>query len=147
MNNKTPQVYQGRCQCGDVSYEVEGKPEVVAHCYCQECQRGSGGGHTTGAMFRVDSFHLTGQVSKYEYISDNGNKVSRFFCPRCGSPIFGQNSGMGAYLTITLGTLKKSSDFKPEVAIFTRNRKKWDIVDKTILMFEAQPNWKPDDDT
>lgn len=132
--------------CGTVQYEVKGDPKVVAHCHCQECQRGSGAGHTTGAMFPVDDFHLTGQVSEYKYLSDNGNEVTRVFCPACGSPIFGQNSGMKEFLTITLGTLNDSSDFEPEVVVFTRNREKWDAMDETLLMFEAQPNWKPDDE-
>ena len=41
----------GRCLCGECSYAIEGQPVVVAHCHCRDCQRLSGAGHTTGAMF------------------------------------------------------------------------------------------------
>ena len=131
--------------CGAVHYEVKSQPIIVAQCYCENCQRGSGAGHTTGAMFSVDDFNLKGETSEYKYLSDNGNEVTRVFCKMCGSPVFGKNNGMEGYITITLGTFDDSSNFEPEVAVFTRNQKKWDTIDKKIPMFEAQPDWKPDD--
>ena len=147
MNPKTSMIHRGSCQCGAINYEVEGQPKVVAHCHCENCQRGSGAGHTTGAMFSKVGFQLTGKVSEYRYKSDNGNVVTRVFCPACGSPIFGRNSGLKGYLTITLGTMDDSSGFEPEVVVYKCNRKKWDAMDETLLAFEAQPNWKPDDDS
>ena len=91
IENKS-RVHRGGCLCGAVRYEAEGEPVVVAHCHCEDCQRRSGAGHSTGAMFAADRFRLTGQVAEYKLMSDNGNEVTRVFCPACGSPIFGRNS-------------------------------------------------------
>ena len=138
-------IHRGGCLCGAVRYEAEGEPVVVAHCHCKDCQRGSGAGHSTGAMFKADKFRLTGRVAEYKLISEHGNVVTRVFCPACGSPILGRNDGMQGYVTITLGTVDDSSDLEPQVAIFARNRRPWDTMDESLAIFEAQPGWKPGD--
>ncbi len=96
-------------------------------------------------MFPVDRIRLTGHVAEYKLKSDHGNEVTRVFCPACGSPILGRNSGMKGYLTITLGTIDESSEFEPQVVVFARNRKPWDAMDESLPTFEAQPNWQPGD--
>jgi len=145
MENKSMQVHKGGCLCGAVRYQAEGPPVVVAHCHCTACQRGSGAGHTTGAMFSLVGFHLTGQVSDYKYKSDNGNEVTKVFCPVCASPVLGRNTGMEGYVTLPLGGLDDSSSFKPQVVVFMRNQKPWDNVDNHLPSFDGQPNWKPED--
>jgi hypothetical protein len=144
LEKKLP-IHSGGCLCGAVRYEVEGPPLVVAHCHCNDCQRGSGTGHSTGAMFPADTMRLTGPVTEFTVKSDNGNQVTRVFCPACGSPVLGRNSGMEGYLTIALGTLDDSSGFEPQVVVFARSRKPWDIMDESLPTFDAQPNWKPGD--
>jgi len=137
--------YRGGCLCGAVRYEVVRPPIVVAHCHCENCQRGSGAGHSTGAMFSDQGFVLAGLVGEYKYQSDNDNLVTRAFCPTCGSPIFGRNTGMDGFVTLTLGSFDDSSEFKPDVAVFARSRKPWDIMDETLPTFDTQPGWKPGD--
>ncbi len=143
---ETPiQVYQGGCQCRAIRYEADGPPIVVALCYCEACQRGSGTGHTTSAMFPADKFRLTGPIAQYSYIADNGNQVVRVFCPTCGSPVYGRNSGTTDYVSLTLGTFDVPFGFEPQVAIFTHNRNSWDAADDRVIAYERQPDWKPDD--
>jgi hypothetical protein len=111
----------GRCLCGDCSYEIVGDPIIVAHCYCLDCQHLSGAGHTTGAMFAEDGIRLIGTPASYALTSAGGNTVTRLFCGRCGSPLFGKNTGMPGVMTVTLGTLDSSAGLKPEVAVFARD--------------------------
>lgn len=138
-------VHNGHCLCGKVRYTVRGDSVIVAHCHCDDCQRLTGSGHSTGAMYAVESLSLEGEVSEYELISNNGNRVTRVFCPSCGSPILGKNSGMEGFATLSLGTMDDSSDLIPEVTVFARNRKPWDAMDESIPAFDAQPGWKPRD--
>ncbi|MBA4173404.1 MAG: hypothetical protein C0511_12355 [Hyphomicrobium sp.] len=60
MSERSSLVRNGRCLCGAVTYDVVGPPVVVARCHCIDCQRGSGAGHSTGAMFPIDRFRLAG---------------------------------------------------------------------------------------
>ena len=133
----------GRCLCGACGYEVQGDPVVVAHCHCQDCQRLSGAGHTTGAMFPEAQVRLWGPVATYALASDAGNQVTRGFCATCGSPLFGKNSGMQGFMTMTAGTFDRPDDLTPQVAIFARSRRTWDHVDPAVASFEAQPAWTP----
>ena len=34
--------YQGRCLCGEVSYDVLDKPQMAGICHCKNCQRQAG---------------------------------------------------------------------------------------------------------
>jgi hypothetical protein len=137
------QVHTGRCLCGAVRFELAGAPVIVAHCHCQDCQRLSGAGHATGAMFPTARFRLEGAVSEYTLRSDAGNEVTRVFCPACGSPILGRNTGMPGFVTVSLGLVDDSAEFEPAVRIFARNRKPWDGAPEDLPTFEAQPSWKP----
>lgn len=136
----------GRCLCGGCAYEVGGEPVVVAHCHCLDCQRLSGAGHTTGAMFPEAQVRLLGEApAVYELESAAGNTVRRLFCGTCGSPLFGMNSGMPGFMTVAAGTLDQSDDLAPQVTIFARSRRAWDAMDGAVATFEAQPDWTPAD--
>jgi len=144
MTKQKMPIHQGGCHCGSVRYQATGKPVIVAHCHCRDCQRLSGAGHSTGAMFAVENFQLDGRLSEYTLDADNGNRVTKAFCPTCGSQILGRNSGSTGYVTVSLGTLDDSSALQPQVSIFARNRQPWDIMDEKIATFSDQPGWKPD---
>jgi hypothetical protein len=146
MERSDDTIHKGGCLCGAVRYEVVGKPVIVAHCHCEHCQRGSGAGHSTGAMFPVSRFSIQGAVSEYVIPSEDGNAVVRVFCPRCGSPIFGRNTVTTGHVTISLGTLDDSSDLAPEVVVFASNRKPWDVMDESLMTFETEPKWTPPPD-
>ena len=135
----------GRCLCGRCSYEIEGEPVVVAHCHCLDCQRLSGAGHATGAMFAQGGVTLTGEPAAYQLKSEAGNTVTRLFCGTCGSPLFGKNTGMPGFMTVTLGTLDDPNLLEPGVAVFARSRRTWDMMDINLPAFEGQPAWKPED--
>jgi hypothetical protein len=138
-------MWTGRCLCGGCSYEIEGEPTVVAHCHCLDCQRLSGAGHTTGAMFAEPAVRLSGSVGTFELVSEAGNTVTRLFCATCGSPLFGKNTGMPGFMTVMAGTLDKPDDLVPQVAIFARSRRPWDVMDTELATFDAQPAWQPAD--
>ena len=135
----------GRCLCGACSYEIDGDPIIVAICHCTDCQRSSGAGHSTGAMYAEASIRLFGEPASYERQSDAGHRVTRLFCPTCGSPLFGKNVGMPGVMTVTMGTLDASDGMLPDVAIFTRSRRDWDRPNPALQCFESQPDWKPKD--
>ena len=135
----------GRCLCGGCSYSIEGDPVVVAHCNCRDCQRLTGAGHSTGAMFAEVGISLTGSVALFSLLSDAGNTVTRLFCSACGSPLFGKNTGMPGFMTVSLGTLDDPNVLTPQVAVFARTRPDWDSIDSSVESFDAQPGWKPSD--
>jgi hypothetical protein len=133
----------GRCLCGACALAIEGEPVAVANCHCLDCQRVSGAGHTTGAMFPAAGVRIEGPAAAYALASEAGNTVTRRFCARCGSPLTGENSGMPGFVTVALGVLDASDDLRPQVAIFARSRRAWDPADPSVQSYDAQPEWKP----
>lgn len=138
-----PSPRTGRCCCGAVTYEIDGDPVIVAHCHCADCQRLTGAGHSTGGMFATEQVRVTGPVATFELRSEADRAVTRSFCPRCGSPLFGQNAGMPGFMTVSIGTLDDPDSLTPQVAIFARSRRAWDHVDPALPSFDAQPSWGP----
>jgi len=136
-------VLRGRCLCGKVSYEIDGEPTVVAHCHCRDCQRLTGSGHSTGAMFPVQRIRVRGEPSEFRLAADSGNTVTRSFCGACGSPLFGRNTGMEGVMTVCVGTLDDPGAVTPQVTVFARSRNHWDAFDAALPTYEAQPSWKP----
>lgn len=98
-------------------------------------------------MFASDGVRLDGPVKTFELTGESGSTVTRLFCADCGSPLFGRNSGMPGFMTVSLGTLDDPSGLSPQVAIFARSRRTWDVMDPALATFPAQPAWKPADGT
>jgi hypothetical protein len=138
-------VIRGGCLCGTIRYEIEGDPVIVSHCHCTGCQRISGAGHTTGAVFPATAVTVRGQTSEYRLDSSADSVVTRTFCPRCGSPLFGRNDRMPGFTTVTAGTLDDPDAVLPRAAIYARSRRRWDVMDPSLPTFDTQPDWKPED--
>lgn len=133
----------GRCICGEVSYAAVGQPTVVAQCHCEECRRLSGTGHSVGAMYPAEAVTVTGILRTFRYESKNGSEVTKASCASCGSPIFGSNTRLPGYLTLTLGTMDVDAGLQVEVVIFEADKRHWDQLGQDVTTFAGQPNWSP----
>lgn len=136
--------YHGKCLCGEVTYVAVGPPVIVAQCHCEECRRLSGTGHTVGAMFSSNSVSLSGKLSQFSYLSDNGSQVTKAFCVICGSPICGKNTRIPDHLTLGLGTMDDAEGLDIKVVIFQRDKQHWDQLGRDVISFATQPDWKPE---
>ncbi len=76
--------YEGSCQCGAVSYEVDIDLENTITCNCSRCQRmGFVLAFTSG-----DNFHLkSGENELSEYLFNN-KAIRHLFCKICGVESF-----------------------------------------------------------
>ena len=43
--------YTGSCLCGSITYEAEGEPRRLFECYCNWCQKITGGSARADAVF------------------------------------------------------------------------------------------------
>ena len=55
MSNPT---FPGRCFCGQVRFELSGKPVFACHCHCESCRRAAGAPFVTWISFGRDEFAL-----------------------------------------------------------------------------------------
>src|SRR5258708_33128625 len=84
----------GRCICGNIRYEIDGRFGPIVYCHCSMCRRATGSACATNASVRVNEFRVVvGSELISEYESSPSNK--RAFCSRCGSPLYCRKDGLG----------------------------------------------------
>lgn len=129
----------GGCQCGAVRYESTGEPIVGAHCHCSNCQKFSGAGHASNMIVPADGFSTTGDMSSYEYKAESGNDMVRYFCSKCGSPIYGTGSSNPKVVVLRAGGFDDPSVFQAKVSLFTPQAAPWDHIDDNAARFDGMP--------
>ncbi len=120
----------GGCACGAVRYESGSSAEFSLHCQCRACQRASGTGHGSSIVLPLEGFSLSGELRYYDQVADNGNTVSRGFCPVCGSPVLNRNSGYPDMRYIHVGSLDDPGGFKPDVVVFSDSAQPRDYISR-----------------
>jgi hypothetical protein len=123
---------QGGCQCGAVRYETAAAPVFAFHCYCRQCQRVTGAGHSSQFALPANEVQVTGMLTRHQLTAGSGNKVTSAFCPVCGSPVFKQSAGYPQFIAFHAATLDDPSQFRALQSIWTEQRQPWDMVTEEI---------------
>ncbi|MFC9131346.1 GFA family protein [Streptomyces sp. NPDC057099] len=79
-----PTLRTGRCQCGDIAYEVAGAPYDPHLCSCRHEKRLSGGPAVLWVGFPKSTLAWTGLGGEPTWYA-TWPTLHRGFCPRCGS--------------------------------------------------------------
>jgi hypothetical protein len=135
--------HTGRCQCGNITFEVSADPLMSGQCHCLDCQKASGTGHTTMIAFPQGSVKIEGKTATYQSPADSGATITRYFCPRCGSRLFGSSSGMPQLFTVNAGALDDPSLYKPMMTVYTKRLQPWDAVATGAPSFDMMPPGGP----
>lgn len=121
--------YTGGCACGAVRYTARQAPTFAFHCQCRQCQRATGTGHASLFVVPADAVSVQGELRFFAQAADDGNTVSRGFCPACGSPVLGRTAGHTDILLIAAASLDDPGLFKPQKVVWTTSGQAWDYVD------------------
>lgn len=124
---------QGRCLCGNVTYQCNGDPIVTALCHCEDCQRQTGS--TFSIIVAVDrsQFQVEGEtLASFTTIgAEGGGERDRKFCSNCGSPIVTLLADNPALAIVKAGTLDDRSWLAPQVEVWCDSAQSWLDVDET----------------
>jgi hypothetical protein len=131
--------YTGGCACGAIRYEVSGEPIVMVDCQCRQCQRTSGGGHTSNMTFRGAVIKLTGEASRWETVGDGGTRKSSAFCPTCGSPVYMTFPDVPDIFIVRPAGLDDPASYRPGFVTWTAAAQAWDRVDPALPAFDKMP--------
>lgn len=73
--------------CGQVKFEVDAEPVMMAICHCTDCQH-EGGSFSASAVFPPDTLKYTAsQPARYDQTGASGKNVEHYFCGKCGSTL------------------------------------------------------------
>ncbi len=129
----------GKCLCGAVSYTCAVDPVFAGNCHCNDCQKTSGSGYAPIMFFPENSVSISGEVKYFESKGKSGNAINRGFCPTCGSQLFGKPAALPGVLGIRAGTLDDTSQYKPQLDLFTSHAAAWDAMDQSLPKFPEMP--------
>lgn len=128
-------VRSGGCMCGAIRYRLRGEPAWVWQCYCRDCQRATGTGHTTIVGMHRDNVVVEGAPGTYSTGGDTGGRVDRHFCPVCASRLFTTGDLPGPIMIFQAGTLDEPGCVAPTAAIYVKDRVAWDHVDPSLPVY------------
>jgi len=112
MDPSNEQVHSG-CLCGDIRIVATGRPNRVGLCHCMDCRKHHGALFYAAAIFPEAAVTVSGDTRDY---------AGRFFCPRCGSPVFGRSEGE---IEVHLGSLDAPDRFIPTYENWTVRHESW----------------------
>lgn len=129
----------GGCLCGSVKYIASQKPIVIRACWCNLCQTLASGNATINLAFPKNSIDVTGELTDFQAIADDGNKMHRKFCPKCGVHMFSEAEQRPNIIVVRAGTLHESRSIKIDALIWTSEAPPWAYLDPDIPHFSHQP--------
>jgi hypothetical protein len=128
----------GRCQCGAVSYRINGAPLSFYLCHCTECQKQSASAFGESLQVNTADVSYAGELGHFFRVTDSGRNVDAVFCPKRGTRISHHAAGETT-MTIKAGTLDDRSWLRPAGHIWARSRQPWVTFGPGELVFEMRP--------
>lgn len=132
---------KGGCACGHIQYEIMADSVFTAICHCEDCKRASGGSGAVVTGIPKDGFDVVqGTATGFEYVAESGNKLTRNFCPECGSRLFTDKmESFPDLVFVANGSLEDPAKFEPGMEIFTKSRLPWMSAREDLAQFEGMP--------
>ncbi|MGW6898166.1 GFA family protein [Streptomyces sp. NBC_01718] len=122
-----PDLWTGRCQCGDIAYEVTGVPDDPHLCSCEHCTLLSGSPAMSWAGFRGETLIWTGRRGEPTWYS-TWPTLRRGFCPRCGTHLISVADGSDMVMVTTFSLTEQSDGLEPVGHSFRQRAVPWMTV-------------------
>ena len=123
---------EASCACGRVTVRVAGRVKSMLMCSCLDCQKATGTGHSSVAVFAAGDVAVTGPTHAFARPAASGATTTRWFCPNCGTPLQAQSSRAEGLLLLPVGLFGGGDWFAPSQLIFSRSHEAWDVVDPEL---------------
>ena len=86
----------GGCLCGLIRYSTEAEPLYAGFCHCRDCMKATGSGFGAFMGFSPADVAMTGETTRFTKIGGSGGPTARYFCPDCGSTVYGDGGEANA---------------------------------------------------
>lgn len=121
------------CACGAVTIAFKGRVRAMFMCSCEDCQKATGTGHSTVALVAAPDVTVTGPTKSFVRKAASGAIFTRYFCPECGTPLYGASSRAPEVMMLAVGFFSGQNDwYAPNQLIFARSHRDWDLVDEAL---------------
>lgn len=118
-------ITKGSCNCGSVTWEVQGEMRPIVACHCSQCRKQSGLYFAATATEDKD-LTINGDDLKWYKASPD---ASRGFCGTCGSSLFWKHDEED-FTSILAGSIDGVSGLEITRHIYVGDKPDWyDITD------------------
>ena len=123
----------GGCLCGTVRYAYAGELGPSSYCHCDDCRKATGGPYTVGARAELDKLEfVSGAVKEYTSVADSGKKITRAFCPDCGSPILTKADAAPGLCWLKGGCLDHPEQLTPRYHSWIDHAVPWAFIEDNL---------------
>ena len=130
---------EGRCHCGQITFDAEIDPAAARICHCTDCQTLTGSAYRVNVQTPATSFRLlSGNPKIYIKTAESGNKRAHAFCPNCGTPIYAAAPEDTKTYGLRVGTLKQRAELRPSGQIWFRSAQPWVTDIRDVQHIEQQ---------
>ena len=132
--------WTGGCLCGAVRYRATAGPLRAMICHCATCRRVSGSAFLSFVHFPKDSFTWTaGAPARYR----SSAFAERGFCSECGSTLSMHEEVLGDRVQVSLGSLDRPEDVRPDDHVWTQSQLPWIEVADELPRFRQSTDAVP----
>ena len=116
----------GKCLCGQVSFQAEVDESKVLLCHCTDCQVQASTAFRIGALVDSAGFSMQGEVKEHCKIGSTGARRMQVFCPTCATSIYSYTpDNPAAVYSLRLGAVKELRQLRPALQIWRRSALPW----------------------
>ncbi|MFT4519171.1 MAG: hypothetical protein ACI9JM_001562 [Halioglobus sp.] len=109
-------------------------------CHCHSCQKRTGSAFNLALIIPTDALKLSGDLTPWTRITEQGNRNTRYSCASCGNIIYGIGEDKPELAKLQAGTLEDTSEVEAEVHIWAKYKQPWVVLSEKTRPFETQPD-------
>lgn len=87
-------IITGSCFCGEVQFEVAGRPAAMGYCHCASCRHWSAGPVNAFTLWMPEALRVTHGVASIGTFNKTPFS-NRKWCKQCGGHLFTEHPTMG----------------------------------------------------
>jgi hypothetical protein len=132
-------MFEGSCLCRAVQYRAAELIGPYVFCHCRSCRKANGSAFAANIASPVETFELLAGADVLQRYESSPQKY-RYFCGRCGSPVYttvGRDPGV---VRVRLGTLDTPFEEQPAAHIFVGEAAAWHTIVDGAPRFDAWPS-------
>ncbi len=132
------QAMEGSCLCGGIRYSIRGDIAGINYCHCVQCRKASGTAFATNAAVATADFNISQGIDRLASFESSPGK-NRYFCSRCGSPIYSQFDDKPDVVYVRIGTIDDDAGLRPDIHIHVASKAPWyEIFDSLPQLQEEE---------
>jgi hypothetical protein len=124
-------MHTGQCLCGAIRFELRGELAPIQVCHCVDCRRAQGTPFATNLPVARDQFVLTQGGTELRGFESSPGKT-RWFCSRCGSPLYSERIALPNVRRLRAGLLDEPVPLRVGSHQFMASRCGWWPVDDDV---------------